>query len=58
MLLSGHARFLAAPANAVPAVKAAVRSQNGFVSELGQGHGVAEGLEFHLRNAPLPAAKT
>ncbi len=50
MLLPQYARFLAAPANAIPAVKLAVQSQNGFVSELNQGHGVAEGLEYHLRN--------
>ena len=48
MLLRRHAWLLAAPANAVAAVKEAVRGQNGFVSELSHGHGVAEGLEFHL----------
>jgi HAD superfamily hydrolase (TIGR01484 family) len=48
MLLLRHAWWLAAPANAVPAVKEAVRGQNGFVSELSHGHGVAEGLNFHL----------
>ncbi len=49
MLLLEHARYLAAPANAVDSVKQAVRSQNGFVSALPQGHGVAEGLQFHLK---------
>ncbi|MDB6125422.1 MAG: Haloacid dehalogenase domain protein hydrolase type 3 [Pedosphaera sp.] len=48
MLKKQYARFLAAPVNAIPAVKEAVRSQNGFVSELPQGHGIAEGLKFHL----------
>ena len=48
MLSCSYARHLAAPANAVEAVKAAVRRQGGFVSELSHGAGVAEGLEFHL----------
>jgi hypothetical protein len=48
MLSRRHARCLAAPANAVQAIKEAVRGQNGFVSELTHGRGVAEGLEFHL----------
>jgi HAD superfamily hydrolase (TIGR01484 family) len=48
MLSLRHAWWLAAPANAVDAVKEVVRGQNGFVSELGHGHGVAEGLAFHL----------
>jgi len=49
MFSQRHAFWLAAPANAVPAVKKAVLSQNGFVSERSHGHGVAEGLEFHLK---------
>src|SRR5665213_307428 len=48
MLSREHAWWLAAPGNAVLSVKARVREQRGFVSELNQGHGVAEGLEFHL----------
>jgi len=48
MLSLRHARWLAAPANAIAAIKEVVRGQNGFVSELNHGHGVAEGLEFHL----------
>jgi hydroxymethylpyrimidine pyrophosphatase-like HAD family hydrolase len=44
MLSQTYARWLAAPANAVPAVKAQVRQQGGFVSELSCGYGVAEGL--------------
>jgi hypothetical protein len=48
MLSLRHARWLAAPANAVSAVKDVVRGQKGFVSELSHGHGVVEGLEFHL----------
>ena len=46
MLSRRHAWWLAAPANAIPAIKQAVREQNGFVSQLSHGHGVAEGLEF------------
>ena len=50
MLSTKYARFLAAPANAVFAVKQLVRGQNGFVSELSHGHGVAEGLEHFLND--------
>ncbi len=45
MMSLRHAHFLAAPANAIAAVKDVVRAQNGFVSELSHGHGVAEGLQ-------------
>jgi len=48
MLKKRYARFLAAPANAIDCVKEAVRAQNGFVSDLPQGHGVADALQFHL----------
>ena len=51
MLSSKHARWLAAPRNAVDAVKALVREQNGHVSDLSHGAGVAHSLEFHLSNA-------
>jgi hydroxymethylpyrimidine pyrophosphatase-like HAD family hydrolase len=51
MLMTQFARHLSAPANAIAAVKEAVQRQNGFVSDLPQGHGVAEGLEFHLQKA-------
>ena len=49
MLLTEHAKYLVAPRNAVETVKAKVRSQNGYVSELLQGHGIADGIEFHLK---------
>jgi hypothetical protein len=49
MLCSTRARCLVAPGNAIDAVKSAVRRQNGFVSQLSHGHGIAEGLEFFLR---------
>jgi hydroxymethylpyrimidine pyrophosphatase-like HAD family hydrolase len=45
MLKLEFARWLAAPANAIESVKAAVRRQDGFVSGLLQGAGVAEALE-------------
>jgi len=48
MLSRQYARFLAAPGNAIDIVKAAVRQQNGHVSELHCGHGVAEGLRAFL----------
>ena len=48
MLKQRYARFLAAPANAIDSVKQAVRAQNGYVSDLSQGHGVADALKFHL----------
>lgn len=58
MLELRHAGCLAAPANALEVVKQAVRSQNGFVSRLPNGHGVAESLKFYLagpHSAPVPA---
>jgi hydroxymethylpyrimidine pyrophosphatase-like HAD family hydrolase len=51
MLSREYAHWLAAPGNAVEAVKATVRRQGGFVSELPHGSGVAEGLEFCLERA-------
>jgi hypothetical protein len=49
MLSRQYARWLAAPGNAVEPVKKAVRQQNGYVSELPHGHGVADALECHLK---------
>jgi hypothetical protein len=53
MLSRHHARWLVAPANAVDPVKAVVRRQNGYVSQLPHGHGVADGLEFCLKRAAV-----
>jgi hydroxymethylpyrimidine pyrophosphatase-like HAD family hydrolase len=53
MLSRDHARWLVAPDNAVDTVKAAVRRQNGYVSRLSHGHGVADGLEFCLKRAAV-----
>ena len=48
-MLSGEfARCVAAPDNAVPAVKETVRKQNGYVSHQPWGHGVARALEHFL----------
>jgi hydroxymethylpyrimidine pyrophosphatase-like HAD family hydrolase len=49
MLKSEFANFLAAPTNAVAEVKEVVARQQGFVSGLHCGNGVAEGLEHYLR---------
>lgn len=48
MLEQRYARFLAAPANAVDAVKELVAGQGGFVSNLPHAYGVAEGLKYFL----------
>lgn len=49
MLSHDHAHYLIAPHNAVDAVKATVRAQNGYVSPLPHGHGIADGLSHYLR---------
>jgi len=51
MLRAEYARWLAAPANAMPPVKDAVSRQNGYVACLPHGNGAAEALEFHLAAA-------
>jgi len=48
MLSRQYAHWLAAPGNAIEIVKATVRRQNGHVSTLLHGHGVAEGLQTLL----------
>jgi hydroxymethylpyrimidine pyrophosphatase-like HAD family hydrolase len=49
MLSKRYARFLAAPANAVAAVKDAVRRQGGYLSPRPHGHGVADAIKFILQ---------
>jgi hypothetical protein len=49
MLSRQHAHWLATPANGIETVKALVRKQDGHVSELRCGHGVADALEKFLR---------
>ena len=51
MLSRRYARWLTAPGNAIESVKKAVRDQEGHVSHLSHGNGVAEGLETCLANA-------
>ena len=48
MLSRLHARWLAAPGNAVEAVKDTVRQQHGYVSELSHGNGVADAIKHYL----------
>ena len=48
MLSPLYAGRVAAPANAVEAVKTAVRQQSGFVSELSHGNGVADAIKYYL----------
>ena len=49
MLSQNYARWLAAPANAVPEVKSVVLEQRGYISEFHCGHGVADSLEHYLK---------
>jgi HAD superfamily hydrolase (TIGR01484 family) len=56
MLSTRYARYLIAPANAVPAVKDAVRRQGGHVSEECFGHGVAQGVRSLLKALRYPSA--
>lgn len=53
MLSLEFARWLVAPQNAIEPVKAAVRRQNGFVSEFTHGDGVADGLKRLLEQAVM-----
>ena len=48
MLTADYARWLAAPSNAVEAVKKAVREQKGFVSEFSHGDGVADAIKYYV----------
>ena len=48
MLSRQFARWLVAPVNAVPEVKAAVRLQDGYVSTRAAGKGVEDGLRRAL----------
>jgi hydroxymethylpyrimidine pyrophosphatase-like HAD family hydrolase len=51
MLSRAHAALLVAPANAIPAVREHVLSQEGFVSDEPCGYGVLAGLEHYLKLA-------
>jgi len=48
MLSRAYAQCLAAPANAVPRVQAAVRRQAGYISRAAHGSGVAEAMKYYL----------
>lgn len=48
MLSRQYAGLLAAPANAVAPVRAAVLAGGGYVSPRGHGHGVADAIKFYL----------
>jgi len=48
MLSQRYARFLAAPANAIDAVKMQVRAESGYVSEERHGHGIASAIKYYL----------
>lgn len=48
MLRNRYAKYLVAPRNAIDSVKARVKRQKGYVSHLSHGHGIADGIEFHL----------
>ncbi len=49
MLKTEHAKWLVTNSNAIPQVKEQVRQQNGFISALHCGHGVADGIEHVLK---------
>src|SRR5262249_39767069 len=48
MLSRSYARFLAAPANAIPLVQTTVRRQGGYVSAEAHGGGVVEAMKYYL----------
>lgn len=48
MLMQKYARYLVAPRNAVERVKSLIKSQKGYISHLPHGHGIADGIEYHL----------
>lgn len=53
MLSPVHARFLAAPANAIAAVRQTVRNHRGFISAHAHGHGVADAIKYYLAAATV-----
>jgi hydroxymethylpyrimidine pyrophosphatase-like HAD family hydrolase len=48
MLSRAYARFLAAPANAIPLVQTTVRRQGGYVSAEAHGSGVLDAMKYYL----------
>lgn len=55
MLDPARARWLVAPANAIPVVQEKVRAAGGYVSQHPHGDGVAHGIEFMLEQVDQPA---
>lgn len=51
MLSRDYAHWLATPANGIDVIKATVRAQKGFVSELPHGYGVAEALAMCINGS-------
>lgn len=51
MLSKEHAAWLVAPANAIPQIKDWVSRQDGYISSLPHGHGVADGLAHFLNGS-------
>jgi len=49
MLSRTYASWLGSPSNAIDSVKAVVRDQGGYISELSHGHGVADALSRTIR---------
>lgn len=54
MLDYQYARYLVAPVNAIDPVKQLVSRQGGFVADLPQGHGVAQGIRHFLKQTGHP----
>jgi HAD superfamily hydrolase (TIGR01484 family) len=52
MLSPQYAAFLAAPSNAVPQVKQAVRLAGGYLTSRPHGHGVADAIKYYLERHP------
>ena len=57
MLKRQHARWLLAPANAVDEVKAAILSQDGYLSDHVCGMGILDGLRHLLEQAGLKVSE-
>jgi len=52
MLSRTYARWLVAPENAIEPVKSLIRKQQGYISDLPYGHGIADALERCLSGYP------
>jgi hydroxymethylpyrimidine pyrophosphatase-like HAD family hydrolase len=52
MLSRKYAHWIATPANAIPEVKAQIRQEGGYISQLPHGYGVAEAMKYYLGTSP------